>query len=172
MRYAFTFLLCTAIGLLVPSRARAFDFAAGVSVGAVFVGTRPALAVTPHLSVSIRTEGGFLLALQDKLSFLPASDSDALGVHNYVIVGVGYAWPKGELRAGPSFGVYSLSVCLHTLCGRADGAGIGGDLQATYFFAGPLGASLSATVDWLGGGTRFLPGGVAAMGVAGPVLRW
>jgi hypothetical protein len=36
----------------------------------------------------------------------------------------------------------------------------------------PLGVSVSANVDWIGGRSRVLPGGLAAMIVAGPVLRW
>lgn len=172
MRYIFAFSPCFAIGILVPSRSPAYDYAAGASVGAVFVGTRAALAVTPHLSVSIRTESGFVLGLQGKCSLLPASNNAALGVHAHVIVGGGYVWERGEVRIGPSFGAYSLPVCRNTLCGRVSGAGIGGDMQASYFFAGPLGASLSVSVDWLGGSARLLPGGVAAAGVAGPVLRW
>jgi hypothetical protein len=35
-----------------------------------------------------------------------------------------------------------------------------------------MGVSVRANIDWVGGRSLVLPGGVAAMVTAGPVLRW
>jgi hypothetical protein len=58
------------------------------------------------------------------------------------------------------------------VCGRVAGVALGGHAQADVYFAGPLGISVSASVDWSGGRSRLVPEGVAVMVVAGPVVRW
>ncbi len=61
---------------------------------------------------------------------------------------------------------------LSGLCGSVVGVALGGNAQADVFLAGPLGVSVSANAAWVGGRSLVLPGGVAVMVVAGPVLRW
>lgn len=58
------------------------------------------------------------------------------------------------------------------LRGRLAGLSPGGHAQASVYFAEPLGIALQANVDWIGGRSRVLSSGVAAMVVAGPVFRW
>lgn len=172
MRYVATFLLSMTLGLLVPATAFALDFSVGVSVGAVYVGTRAVPAITPHGRISMHVESGLLLAVLDRPSFLPATNRDGVGIYNHLIAAVGYAWGKGDIQVGPSFAAYYMPACRNKLCGIVAGAGIGADLQLNYFFIGPVGVSVSGNVDWLGGDSLILPGGLAAMAVAGPVVRW
>jgi hypothetical protein len=56
--------------------------------------------------------------------------------------------------------------------GRVVGVAPGGHAQVDTYFAGPLGVTVSGNMDWIGGRSAVLPGGIAAMLVAGPVLRW
>ena len=96
-----------------------------------------------------------------------------LGVYNKTSITIGYAWEDVNVSAGPSLSVYSMPTCGVTLlCGRVAGVAPGGHAQADVYFAGPLGVSVSANVDWIGGRSRVIPDGVAALVVAGPVLRW
>lgn len=60
----------------------------------------------------------------------------------------------------------------HQVMWESNRAFAGGQAQASLYFTGPLGAAVSVNVDWVGGSSLILPGGVAAMIVAGPVLRW
>ena len=68
--------------------------------------------------------------------------------------------------------IYSMTTCGFTLCGHVDGVAVGGQAQVNMYLAGPLGLSVSAELDWVGGDSLVLPGGVATMIVAGPVIRW
>jgi len=87
-------------------------------------------------------------------------------------MGVGRTWEKRNLRFGIALPAYSMLGCRGKLCGRVVGVGFGGYAQGNFFFAGLLGASFAVNVDWLGGSSEILPGGLAAMAVAGPVVRW
>lgn len=165
-------LLCVAVGVVVPMRAEALEFVAGVNVGGIFAGTRPLFAVTPHMGVSWRAESGLLFAVHDMLSVLPASNRDGVGVHNQLAVGVGYAWERGSVSLGPAFSAYFMPACQRSLCGRVAGVAAGGQAQVNAFLAGPLGVSANASLEWMGGASLVLPGGVAAMVVAGPLVRW
>lgn len=49
---------------------------------------------------------------------------------------------------------------------------VGGHAQMNAYVAGPLGVSVSANVDWIGGNGLVLPGHASVIAVAGPVLRW
>lgn len=158
--------------IAVPMTAEAFEVSGGVSLGGIVAGTVPRLAVSPHASLAWRMESGFLLAAHDLLSILPSINKDGAGVSNQTSVALGYAWEKGDFSVGPSLSIYSMPACGATLCGRVAGLSPGGHGQATVYFAGPWGVSLSANVGWVGGRSSVLPGGVAAMVVVGPVLRW
>jgi hypothetical protein len=158
--------------LVVPMPAGAFELSAGASLGRIVVGTVPHLAVGPHASISWRKESGFLFAVHDMCSILPPINNAGVGVYNQTTVSIGYASEKVTFSAGPSLSIYSMSACGVTLCGRVGGVAPGGRAQTSYYFAGPLGVSLSGSVDWIGGRSFVLPGGVAAMVVVGPVLRW
>lgn len=172
VRATWVCLLFLVLGSVVPSTALALDFGAGVSVGAVYVGTRAVPAITPHAGVSVQANTGLLFSLQDRPSILPATNRDGVGLYNHLVAALGYTWGNGDIRGGASFTAYFMPACRNKLCGVVAGVGVGADLQLNYFFVGPAGVSVSGNVDWLGGDSLILPGGVAAMAVAGPVVRW
>lgn len=160
--------------LVVPMSAGAFEVSGGVSLGGFQAGgILPRLAVTPHGGLSWSRESGFLFAVHDLFSILAPVNKAGLGVYNKTSVTLGYAWETVHVSAGPSFLVYSMPACGVTLlCGRIAGVAPGGHAQADVYIAGPLGVSVSANVDWIGGSSRVLPDGVAVLVVAGPVVRW
>ena len=160
--------------LVMPRPAGAFELSGGVSLGSFQAGSiLPRLAVTPHVDVSWRRESGFLFAAHDLFSILAPINKAGLGVFNKTSVTVGYAWDEGNVSVGPSLSIYSMPACGVTfVCGRVAGVAPGGHAQADVYFAGPLGISVSANVDWIGGRSRVVPEGVAAMIAAGPVFRW
>ena len=116
----------------------------------------------PHRRTSLAIPVGLALALA----------AGRFGVYNHTSAALGYAWVNGSFDVGPSFSIYSMTACGATLCGTVTGVAPGGHVQASLYFNGPLGVSLTAHVDWVGGSSLVLPGGVAAMVVAGPVFRW
>lgn len=171
-RRAIVCLFCVSAAVLAAGKAYATDYEAGVGGTVIYTGNRLVPALTPHFSVSWRSEAGWFLAIQDTMKILPARSEDALGVYNHLAVGAGRAWENGSLRFGVALPAYSMLACRGKLCGRVVGTGFGGYAQGNYFFASLLGVSLGVNVDWLGGSSEILPGGLAAMVVAGPVVRW
>jgi hypothetical protein len=99
-------------------------------------------------------------------------NGSGIGVYNHTTITIGYAWENVNFSAGPSLAIYSMASCGRFFCGRVAGLAPGANARADLFFTGPLGVSLSANVDWVSGSSLVLPGGVAAMVVAGPVFRW
>jgi hypothetical protein len=158
--------------MLVSKSAQALEMSGGVGVGGILIGTDPRIAVTPHAGISWRFESGFALSADNLLNILPAVDSLGVGVYNQTSVTIGHAWKKTDLRIGPSLSIYSTPVCARGFCGRVIGLGPGGHAQVNVYIAEPLGVSVSANLDWVGGSSLALPGGVAAMVMIGPVLRW
>ncbi len=158
--------------VVVPMPAGAYELSGGVSMGGILAGTVPRLAVSPHAGLSWRMESGFLFAVHDLFSILLAINKDGVGVYNQTAAAIGYAWDNGNLSASPSLSIYSMPACGVDLCGRVVGLSPGGRAQANVYFAGPWGVSVSANLDWIGGKSLVLPGGVAVMVVAGPVFRW
>jgi hypothetical protein len=158
--------------IVVPLPAEAFQFSGGVSFGGFQVGTVPRLAISPHLGASWQTKSDFVLALHDQCSFLPPTDTIGIGVYNQASISIGYSSKTAIFSAGPSFAIYSMTTCGQTLCGRVVGVALGGHAQADVYVAGPLGVSVSANADWVGGSSLVIPSGVAVMVLAGPVLRW
>jgi len=152
--------------------ADAFELRGGVSLGGILVGTVPRFAVSPHLGISWRRDGGFQFVVHDLCSILPANDTLGVGVYNQTAAAVGYAFEKLDFSLGPSISAYSTPACGNTLCGRVIGLAPGGHAQVNMYVVGSLGVSMRASVDWVGGRSLVLPGGVAAMVTAGPVLRW
>ena len=160
--------------LVVPNPAGAFELSCGVSMGLFQAsGTLPRLYFTPHVGISWRRESCFLFVVHDLFSILAPINKAGIGVYNKTSVTIGYAWVNINVSAGPSVSIYSMPACGVTLiCGRAAGVALGGHAQAEVCFAGPLGVSVSANVDWISGRSCVVPEGVAAMVVAGPALRW
>jgi hypothetical protein len=159
--------------LVVPMPAGAFELSGGVSLGGFLAGTIPRLAVSPHGGISWRMKSDLIFEVHDLCGILPPINDDGIGVYNKTSVAIGYASEKTNFSAGPSLSIYSMPACSPTLwCGRVVGVAPGGHAQTDVYFAGPLGVSVSANVDWVGGRSLLLPGGVAVMVVAGPVLRW
>jgi hypothetical protein len=131
------------------------------------------MAVTPHAGISLRRESGVLFAVNDLFNVLTPINKDGLGAYNKTSITIGYGWENINVRAGPSVSIYSMPACGPTyLCGRVVGVAPGGHAQVEVYFAGPLGVSVSGNMDWIGGRSAVLQGGIAAMLVAGPVLRW
>lgn len=141
-------------------------------MGGILIGTDPRIAITPHVSAQWRLDGGFALSTENLLNILPAVNSLGAGLYNQTAVGFGYAWEKANFHIGPSLSIYSTPVCASTYCGRVAGLGLGGHLQANLYLVGPLGASVSANLDWVGGKSIVLAGDLVAMVTIGPVLRW
>jgi hypothetical protein len=156
----------------VPRRADAAEVDGGVGVGGILAGTVPHLAVSPYGDVSWPRSSGFLIALHEMISVVVPSDKDGVGVYEQTSVAVGYAAEKRNFSVGPSLSIYSMPACGAMLCGRVVGLAPGGHAQVNVFLYGRLGVSVNATLDWVGGRSLVLPGGLAAMVVAGPVLRW
>lgn len=166
------FCLCVCVIVAVPAPAQALEISGGVSVGGILIGPDPRLAVTPHVSISLGLASGFALSAHDLLNILPAVNKLGVGVYNQTSVAIGYAWGAGNVSIGPSLSFYSIPACAAGLCGRVVGMGPGGHAQMNVYFAGPLGVSVSANLDWINGISLVLPAGVAAMVIAGPVVRW
>ncbi len=165
-------LLCIPAGILAAGKAHAADFTAGLSGGGFYAAGRLIPALSPHLGVSWRTDSGWLFVAQEILYVLPGEDVEALGVYNHLTAGVGRAWEKGNFNLGIALPTYVFPACYGKLCGLVGGVGLGAYAQADFFWLGPLGLSLRINVDWLGGRSLSLPGSLAAMGVAGPVVQW
>lgn len=160
------------IVLLLPIPAGAFELSGGVSLGGFQIGTVPRIAVGPHVGISWPMKSDFIFAVHDLCSILPPFNNVEIGVYNKTSVAIGYALENANFSAGPSLSIYYVPACGLTLCGRVAGVAPGVHAQADVYFAGSLGVSVSASVDWVGGRSLVLPGGMAVMVVAGPVLRW
>ena len=167
----FAWVVCAAL-LVVAAPAEGYEISGGVSLGGILVGTLPRVAVSPHAAIAWRAENGISFAVDDLCSVLPGTGRLGVGVYNQTSAAFGYAWTDGDVRIGPSFSLYSMPACGATLCGRVAGLSPGGHARADVYFGGAVGVSLSANVDWVGGQSAVLPGGWAAMLVAGPVFRW
>jgi hypothetical protein len=156
--------------LLGATSASAQEISGGVGVAGVMAGTSPRGAVSPHVGVLWRTNGGLLFAVHDSCSVLPEVDRFGLGVYNTLSFAIGYASATTQLAAGPALSVYSLPMCGPEWCGPANGIAAGGSARATVYFAGALGVSASAGVEYMN--NQLLPGGIATTFIAGLVLRW
>jgi hypothetical protein len=170
-----SFVSAICIGLLTATAtpAEAYELNGGLSLGGFLVGTVPRFAVSPHIGVSWRRESGLLFVVHDLCSILPATNMLGVGVYNQISAAIGYAASdKLDFSIGPSISVYSTPACGVTLCGRVVGLAPGGHAQATMYVTGPWGVSMRANVDWVGGRSLVLHGGMAAMVTAGVVLRW
>ncbi|WP_437607867.1 hypothetical protein WMF20_44325 [Sorangium sp. So ce834] len=143
-----------------------------MSLGWLQAGTVPRLAVGPHAGISWLIQRDILFSVHDLCTFLPPTQADGPGVYNQTSVDLGYAWKDVNVSAGPSVALYVMPACGTTLCGRVGGMAVGGHGQASAYVVGPLGVSMSANVNWIGGGSLVLPGYVSVVVVAGPVLRW
>lgn len=157
---------------MVSKSAEAFELSGGLSLGGFQSGTVSRLAVSPHAGVAWSRTSHFLIAIHDVCSVLPPTNYVEIGIYNEASVSIGYASDTANFIAGPSFSLYNMQACGLSLCGRVVGVAPGGHAQADVYFAGPLGASVSVNVNWIGGSSLVLPGGLALMVVAGPVLRW
>lgn len=171
-RRLFRFLWAAVGLLLVPSPAHALELLGGVSIGGIIVGTEPRLAVRPHAAVAWRLDNGVSFSAHELCSILPATNALGVGVYNHTSATIGYSGQTAELSIGPALGLYSMPACGSKWCGRVTGVSPGAHASVQVYLAGPLGVSASANVDWVGGRSLVLPGGVSAMVVAGPVLRW
>lgn len=158
--------------LLPPVSANAFELSGGVSLGGFQAGTVPRLALSPHIGTSWHIKRDLVLTLHDLCSILPPIYDAEIGVFNKTSIAIGYASEKATFSVGPALSFYYIPACGLTLCGRVVGVAPGGHAQTDVYLSGPLGVSVNANVHWVGGRSLVLPGGLAVMVVAGPVLRW
>lgn len=172
VRYRVLASACLALLVMLTRRAEALELRAGVGLGGILLGTVPRFAVSPHVGLSWRRESGLLFALNDNVSIVPATGQLGVGVYNQTGMSVGYVSKDFDISLGPSLSIYSMPACGPTLCGRVVGLAPGGHGQGNFYVSGRLGISVSANLDWVGGRSLVLPGGWAAMIVAGPVFRW
>lgn len=148
--------------------AEAFELSGGVSLGGIQIGTDPRLAVSPFVGLLWRGESGFLFAAENMFSIVPGTK---VGVYDRTAATLGYAWKTGHISVGPSLSVYSMVVCGIVICDRVVGVAPGGHARTDWYFSEIVGASVSANLDWAGGSSRILPGGLVVMIAAGPVFR-
>lgn len=166
-------LLCACVLALAPRSAAAVEISGGVSVGGMLVGISPRLAVSPNAGLSWDIGGSFQLGVHDLFHLLPATDKSGVGLNNQTAITLGYAWKTGDFSVGPSLSIYYYTpACGVVFCGRLFGLSPGGHAQVNAHVTESLGLSVSANVDWVGGISLVFPGAMAAMVVAGPVLRW
>lgn len=163
---------CVAALVAVARPAEGVEWSGGLSLGGILVGTVPRFAVSPHGGLVWSRESGLSFVLHEACSVLPSAGRLGLGVYNQASAALGYAAKEFDVSVGPSLSIYSMPACGPTLCGRVIGLAPGGRAATNLYFAGRLGVSLSASVDWVGGSSLVLPGGIAAMIAAGPILRW
>ena len=81
--------VCVPAFVLCTSSAAAWELSAGVSVGGMLTGTIPRLSLSPHASISWRTDGGFLFAARDTPGILPNART-GMGFYNQTAVVFGY----------------------------------------------------------------------------------
>ncbi|KYG10458.1 hypothetical protein BE21_11850 [Sorangium cellulosum] len=156
----------------VPMQGEASELSAGVSLGWLQAGTASRLAVGPHAGISWRITREVLFKVHDLCSVVPPIQIGGAGVYNHASVAIGVAWADGDFSGGPSAAIYFMPACGKAMCGRVAGMAVGGHVQTSAYVAGPLGVSVSANVDWVGGSSLVLPGHLSVLVVAGPVLRW
>ena len=157
--------------LIVPLPAEALELSTGVSAGGFLAGTVPHIAVSPQVRLLWRKDSGLMFTAQEMVSLL-VPHNDGVGVYARTAGAIGYAAENRDVSVGPSLSAYYVPACGAKLCGHVGGLAPGGHAQVNAYFFGPLGLSVNASVEWIGGRSLVLPGGVAAMIVAGPVLRW
>lgn len=155
-----------------PSLTCAFELSGAVAAGGLLAGAKPRLAVSPQLAISWRRESGFLFSVRETASILPAVSEHGPGIYDQIACLLGYGSNDLRVALGPAASFYSMPACTATRCRRVFGFSVGGAAHVELYFAGPVGVAASVSVDWLGGNSIILPGGVAAAALAGPVLRW
>jgi hypothetical protein len=165
--------LCAVVLVAFPRRAEAYDFSLGFGVGGMLAGVKPHLALSPRGDLWWRTESGLSLGLHDTANVLFPTGNEGPGVFNETSVLLGYATEKVSFGAGPSLSIYLLPACNAGMtCGRALGISPGGHAQASWYIGERFGLTMSGSVGWVGGTSGPLHDGIAAMLVAGPLLRW
>jgi len=164
-----TAFLCAGLLLVIAIPAEAFELKSGISVGGLQVGTEPKLAVSPFVGFLWHTEGGLLIEAHNMFSILPGAH---VGIYDRTAATVGYAWKAKNVSLGPSLSIYSMLVCGLVICRRVMGVAPGGHAQIDWYLAERVGVSVSGNLDWAGGSSRVLPGGLVVMVTAGPILRF
>ncbi len=166
-------ILVATLALLVAAEARASPtVTTGIGVSAFQAGVLPSLAITPHAGVSV-VRDGWTLGLRDSLMLMPTTVG-GVGVNNSLALSAGYAWPSITATLGATFSQYAMTACSPVLCGRVVGLAPGVDATVDWFshlLAGALGVRAAASVGWYGGASVVLPGGLAVMVTAGPIVR-
>jgi hypothetical protein len=155
---------------LSSADARAFELHFGIGAGGILAGANPRLAISPHASIAWNLDSEFAFSAGNMLSVIPPFRGPG-GVYDATNASVGYAAKNAKFILGPSLTIYSISACGVRVCGPVIGIAPGGRAQVDYYLTGSLGVSVTAGVDWIGGSSLVLPGGAAAMVVAGPIFR-
>ena len=95
-------LLCACVLAAVPTPAQAVEVNGGVGLGAILLGTKPRFAVSPQAGISWRASGGFLFAVHETCSIVPAINEHGAGVYNQTSAAFGYAFGSVQFSLGPS----------------------------------------------------------------------
>lgn len=165
-------LLGGALLVAAPRSVEGFEVNGGVNVGGILAGMKPRLAVSPHVGIWWSTESGFLFAAQETPSILPALNDYGPGLYNQIAAVVGYGWNDYKITVGPAFSIYSIPACNLITCNRVVGISAGGHAQLDAYVLGSFGLSANVNLDWIGGNSVVLPGGLAVTAAAGPIVRW
>ncbi|WP_437736808.1 hypothetical protein [Sorangium sp. So ce1335] len=162
-------LLCACALVVCSAPAQALEVSGGVAVGGIQVGTEPRLALSPFVGWVWRKERDFRIEVHNMLSIVPGA---RVGIYDRTAVTLGYVTETGNVSLGPSMVIYAIPVCGVVFCDSVVGLAPGVRAQSDWFFAGRLGASVSANVDWAGGSSRFIPDSWVVMVAAWPVWRF
>jgi hypothetical protein len=133
-------------------------------------GVNPRLAISPHARIAWNLDSEFTFSAGNMLSFIPPFRGPG-GVYDATSASVGYTTKNANFILGPSLTIYSIPACGARVCGPVIGIAPGGRAQVDYYLTEPLGVSVTASIDWIGGSSLVLPGGIATMVVAGPIFR-
>jgi len=161
--------LCAGLLLATATPAEAFELKSGISVGGIQVGTEPRLAVSPFAGLLWNTDRGLVIEAHNMFTILPGAH---VGIYDRTAATIGYASKTRNVGLGPSLSIYSMIVCGIVICQRVVGVAPGGHAQIDWYLTERMGISVSGNLDWAGGSSRVLPGGLVVMVTAGPILRF
>jgi hypothetical protein len=158
-------------------RARAdekVELSGATGFGAFAVGVTPGrFAISPSLSVSVRSEPWFFVA-RDTLLFLGATGG-RFGLNNETTFGGGRFWELVNVSAGLSLVEYSLPICGPLHCAQVRGLAPGASARVDVFgpyLSGALGIALDCASTWITGSASPVWSGVSVRCSAGPILRF
>lgn len=144
----------------------------GIGVGTLQVGTGPgAFAISPHVGIDWRS-GVWSIGAHYTALLIP--ERSGMGhTHQLLLGGGGELFQTGaRVMLGGSATAYRIVACGVEVCGPVLGIAVGAHARIDYSIKGPLGLSASGGVDWFGGRSAALPGGLAVTITVGPSVTF